>query len=305
MADGQQQFRGVYTIPVTPFTPQFAIDEESLRREVDWCVRAGAHGIVAPVNASEGPTLTDDERKLVTRIVTETTAGRIPVVIGVSATGVQSSIVFTCYAREVGADAVIAMPPYGVRLTDPESVFAFYQQIADAAGGLPVFIQNWAGPAGTPMTAQQVARLLQEIPNVTYVKEETLAASHMMTAILEAAGDACRGVMGGIGGRYLLDEYRRGACGTMPACQATDIHAAIWNALDAGDEEGARRTFYRLLPLLNIEAQYAAALYKEVLYRRGVIAHPVLRNRVSNPLDAFDHQELDAIWKDVSELFTV
>ena len=91
----------------------------------------------------------------------------------------------------------------------------------------------------------------------------------------------------------------------MPACQATDVHVAIWNALDAGNEAEARRLFYRLLPLLNIEAAFGVALYKEVLCRRGVIATPTLRGRVSSPLDSFDHQELDAIWRDVSDLFTV
>src|SRR3712207_9439104 len=70
------QFRGVYTIPVTPFDERYEVDEESLRRQVDWCVRAGAHGIVAPVNASEGPTLTDGERLRVTRVVVKATAGR-------------------------------------------------------------------------------------------------------------------------------------------------------------------------------------------------------------------------------------
>ena len=298
-------YRGVFTIPVTPFDERGEIDEASLRREVDWCVRAGAHGIVAPVNASEGPALTDDERQRVARIVTEITSGRIPVVIGVSGVSIQASLLYTHNAREIGADAIMAMPPYGVRYADPDSVFDFYQRIAAAADGLPVFIQNWAGPVGTPMGTAQVIRLLTEIPNVSYSKEETPAASHMMTEILAGAGDACKGVMGGVGGRYLLDEFRRGACGTMPACQATDIHAAIWNALDAGDLDGARRTFNRLLPLLNMEAAFGAALYKEVLKRRGVIAGAGLRGRVGSPLDTYDHQELDAIWRDVSELFTV
>src|SRR5436190_171281 len=180
-------FRGVFTIPVTPFDERGEVDEASLRREVDWCVRAGAHGIVAPVNASEGPSLTDEERKRVTRLVVEATAGRIPVVIGVSGVSAQASALYARHAREAGADAVIA-----------------------------------------------------------------------------AAGDACKGIMGGIGGRYLLDEHRRGACGTMPACQSTDVHAAIWNALDAGREDEARRTFNRLLPLLNMEAAFGVALYKEV-----------------------------------------
>lgn len=299
-----EAFRGVYTIPVTPFDDSGEIDEASLQREVDWCVRAGAHGIVAPVNASEGPSLTDDERRRVTRLVTETTAGRVPVVIGVTGVSPQASLSYTGWAVEAGADAIIAMPPYGVRLNTPDSIFSFYQRIADKANGLPVFVQNWSGPVGTTMTADLVSKLLKEIPNVSYLKEETLNASHLMTQVIDQAGDACKGVMGGIGGRFLMDEFRRGACGTMPACQVTDVHVAIWNKLDSGDLDEARRLFDRLLPLLNMEAHYALSIYKEVLKRRGVIATSTTRGG-GVPLDAYDHQELDAILADVSELFTV
>ena len=300
-----QRFRGVFTIPVTPFDDRGELDEDSLAREVDWCVRAGAHGIVAPVNASEGPALTDEERRRVSRVVVEATARRIPVVIGVSGVSRQASVLYTRWAREAGADSVIAMPPYGVRLADAESIFAFYQAVAEVADGLPVWVQNWSGPVGTAMSADLVARLLLEIPNVSYLKEETLDASHLMTAVLERAGDACQGIMGGIGGRYLLDEFRRGACGTMPACQATDVHVAIWNALEAGDEPEARRIFNRLLPLLNLEARSGVTLYKEILKRRGVIATTTVRGRTMPAFDAFDHAELDIVLTDVEELFTV
>ncbi len=300
-----QGFRGVFTIPVTPFDRHGAIDEDSLKNEVDWCIRAGAHGIVAPVNASESPTLLDDERKRVTRLVVETNAKRVPVVIGVSGVSTQASVMFTRYARQVGADAVIAMPPYGVRLADPESVFAFYQAVANAADELPVFIQNWGGPAGTVMTAHQLTRLMTEIDNVSYLKEETANAGHLMTTVLATAGDACEGIMGGIGGRYLMDEFQRGACGTMPACQTTDIHVTIWNALEAGNLDKARRTFYRLLPLLNIEAAFGPVVYKEVLKRRGVIANTTLRSRRDSGLDEYDHKELNEILRDVSDLFSI
>ncbi|MCA1725463.1 MAG: dihydrodipicolinate synthase family protein [Thermomicrobia bacterium] len=300
-----QGFRGVFTIPVTPFDRHSNLDEDSLKNEVDWCVRAGAHGIVAPVNASEAPTLLDDERKRVTRLVVETTAKRVPVVVGVSGASTQASVMFTKYARQLGADAVIAMPPYGVRLADPESVFAFYQAVADAADGLPVFLQNWGGPAGTIMTAHQMTRLMTEIDNVSYLKEETADAGHLMTTVLATAGDACEGVMGGIGGRYLMDEFRRGSCGTMPACQTTDIHVNIWNALEAGNLDKARRTFYRLLPLLNMEAAFGPIVYKEVLKRRGVIANTTLRSRRDSGLDEYDHKELDEILRDVSGLYSI
>ena len=55
--------RGVFSIPVTPFNEDGSVDYESLRRCVAYCVEAGAHGIVMPVNASEGPRLTDEERR--------------------------------------------------------------------------------------------------------------------------------------------------------------------------------------------------------------------------------------------------
>jgi 4-hydroxy-tetrahydrodipicolinate synthase len=110
--------------------------------------------------------------------------------------------------------------------------------------------------------------------------------------------------MGGMAGRFLLDEYRRGACGTMPACEVTDVHVAIWNALEAGDPARARELHNRLIPLLNIEWMYGAAVYKEVLYRRGIIASPALRGPGALLLDEFDHQELDAILADVGQLFT-
>ncbi len=298
-------YRGVFTIPVTPFDPRGELDEPSLTREVDWCVRAGAHGVVAPVNASEAPTLTDDERRRVTRLVVEAVAGRVPVVIGTSGVSQQAAVLYTGWAREAGADAVIAMPPYGVRLTEPAAIIGFYRAVAAAAGDLPVFIQNWSGPIGTAMGADLVGRLLTEIPTVSYLKEETLDASHLMTAVLETAGDACLGVMGGIGGRFLLDEYRRGACGTMPACQVTDVHVAVWDRLEAGDAAGGREIFNRLLPLLNLEARHTLALYKEVLKRRGVIAHATMRGRVEPPLDRFDHQELDVVLGDIEDLFAL
>ena len=58
-------FRGVFAIPCTPFAEDGGVDWDSLRREVEFCLAAGAHGIVAPVNASEFTSLSDEERRRV------------------------------------------------------------------------------------------------------------------------------------------------------------------------------------------------------------------------------------------------
>jgi dihydrodipicolinate synthase/N-acetylneuraminate lyase len=297
------QWRGVFTIPVTPFDPQGEVDEPSLERCVRFCVDAGAHGVVAPVNASEAPLLSDDERKRVAEIVVATVVRTVPVVVGVSGVTTRQAVDLARHARTAGADAVIAMPPY-VKKASPSEIVDYYQQIARATE-LPVFIQNYGPPVGTPMSARFMADLVQQIEGVEYVKEETPLAAQVMTELLSLAGPRLKGIMGGMAGRYLFNEVRRSACGTMPACEVTDVDVQIWNALEAGDLVRARQLHNRLLPLLNIEAMYGAAVYKEVLLRRGVIEHATMRGPGLVTLDDFDQQELDAILEDVSEFFTL
>lgn len=295
------RFRGVYAIPPTPFDDADNVDEASLGRCIDFCIAAGAHGIVGPVNASEAIALTDAERLRVAEVLVERTARRIPVIVGVSGGSTAAAVLYTRHAVSLDADAVIAMPPY-VKHPPVEEIVDFYGQVARAAGDLPVWIQDYVAPVGTPMHPSLLARLLKEIPGVDYLKEETLQAPRVMTAVEQLAGDALKGTMGGMAGRFLLEEYRRGACGTMPACEVTDAHALIWGALERGDHAEARRLHTQLLPLLNYESMYSFTIYKEVLVRRGVIASARTRVAGAGTLDAENHRELDLILRNVEPL---
>src|SRR5690606_18019152 len=94
-------------------------------------------------------------------------------------------------------------------------------------------------------------------------------------------------------------------CGTMPACEVTDAHVLIWDALERGDEDEARRLHTQLLPLLNYEAMYSFTIYKEVLVRRGVIASARTRVPGAGTLDAENHRELDRLLRDLEPLLRV
>jgi 4-hydroxy-tetrahydrodipicolinate synthase len=233
----------------------------------------------------------------------------VPVVAGAGAPTTEGAVRYAKLAEDLGADAVIAMPAFDPP-PDEQGCYAFYAALADATA-LPVYVQNHdhigAGPGprpGTPMPAELVARMLREIEGVRYVKEESANTGYKIVRTLELAGDACWGIMGGKAGRYVLDEYRRGACGAMPACESTDVHAQVWNLLDSGNETAARLLFKELLPLLNYEALFGAAVYKEVLYRRRIIASPYKR-LPGLTLDRHDHEELDRILEALAPVFTV
>jgi 4-hydroxy-tetrahydrodipicolinate synthase len=196
----------------------------------------------------------------------------------------------------------MAMPPF-VRHPSADEIPGFYGALAHATD-LPVWIQNYVAPVGTPMPAQLVARLLREIGPVQYLKEETALAPQMMTQVRALSGDALKGTMGGMAGRFLLDEYARGACGTMPACEVVDAHVAVWQALENGLDALARERFRLLLPLLTYEAMYSVVVYKEVLKRRGVITSARARAPGSPALDEMNHRELDKILADLSPLLS-
>src|SRR5689334_13370494 len=101
----------VLQIPFTPGQPVDTVDEGALRRQVDFCLACGVHGLVVPALASESMVLTDDERRFVVEVVIDQTRHRIPVVANVAATSTNAAIAFARHAREQGAEAVMALPP--------------------------------------------------------------------------------------------------------------------------------------------------------------------------------------------------
>jgi dihydrodipicolinate synthase/N-acetylneuraminate lyase len=295
-----QPFRGVYTIASTPFDEHDQLDEEGLRRTVDFCVGCGAHGLVYPVNASAFSTLSDEERLRGSRIVVEQAAGHIPVVIGVAGVCNTHAAMFAREARAAGADAVIAMTPYVTKITDADLTVQYFRAIADAAR-IPVFIQNHS--VGSELSVSLMARIIKEVEYVDYVKEETFPVTHKLSDLLATAGPKLKGIFGGAGGRFLLLEHPRGVAGQMPGCHVTDVVVRLWNALEAGDLTEAKRVFGLLSPLFSLENQWPGGVYKEVLRLRGVIRFSGARNVVQK-IDEYDRRALQEVLADLEPLFT-
>jgi dihydrodipicolinate synthase/N-acetylneuraminate lyase len=285
------QMRGVYVILCTPFDDQGQVDFGSLESVVRFCLDAGVHGVVTTANASEFWTLSDDERKAIVRDVVRIVDGAVPVVAGVTSGSAWTSSTLARDAQDGGADALMAMPPMTGSVPLP-AAYSYYEMLSKAVS-VPIFIQNHEPPMGTKMPPEFVVRLARELDHVDYVKEETFPPGRPLSAELEMGGDVLKGVMGGIGARHLFDEYRRGACGTMPACPWADIHVKIWNALEIGDEETAREIHRCLLPVMNHESMLSVPLYKEILVRRGLAKSDFVRSAFGNPLDDQDRRELD------------
>lgn len=296
--------RGVFPILSTPFTGSGELDKAGLQNIIEFCLKAGVHGVVTPVNSSEFYSLTDEERQQVVLLTVDAVADRVPVVAGVAGTSVEHAVYHAKHAVAAGAASLIAFPPY-VKKASPAEIIRYYQKLDEVADGRPVWIQNDMPPLGTQMSPQLIATIIQSTQSTHYVKEECPPAGHNITKIRELAGERLKAIHGGKGAIYILDEYARGLDGTMPACAIVDIYVRLWEKLEANDMPAARELFTKMLPFISMASLYVACLHKEVLYRRGIIANTYTRTGGGIPLDEYDKRQL-AVWlAELQPLFTV
>jgi dihydrodipicolinate synthase/N-acetylneuraminate lyase len=286
------RFAGIYPILQTPFDDRGAIDVESLKREVAFCLRAGAHGLVIPANASEFFTLSDAERLQVTEVALSEARGKVPIVISCSGVSTQAAVAFVHHAVAHGADGIMVLPPY-VRRQGEAGVLIYYEAVADAAEGRSVIVQNAEPPLGTPLSIPALLKLLDRVPGIRYVKEEVTPSGQRMSALLQATGERLDGAFGGQNGIWMLNELDRGSCGNMPNCATVDAHVQIYNLYTAGRRDEAEALYLTLLPLLTLGSQYGVAFAKDVLHRRGVIRTKVIRDPQPAPLDKWDLADVD------------
>lgn len=291
------KLRGIIPILPTPFDERGAVDETSLQRVADYLISRRVHGLGTLALASEAYKLTEAESRRVVRAVVEAADGRVPVVVGVSHEGTYAAIERSREAVELGAHAVMLLPPHLVKLT-PAALLDHFAAVAEAVD-VPVVVQDSPQLTGVPMPIVWLSELARRAPNVRYVKIEGLPAGRSISATVQLLGPEF-GVMCGWGGLGLMDALRRGTCGCMPGADFGPALVEVFEAFEAGQTELAQSLFDRLLPLLSFAAQSLdrfVMVAKTVLSRRGIITTPALRAPYT-PLDAIDSAEMERLLRD-------
>jgi dihydrodipicolinate synthase/N-acetylneuraminate lyase len=277
-----EPWSGVFPILVTPFDRQERVDEESLRRLVDYNIDAGVHGFGIAF-ATEIPKLLEEERLRVATVVVDQCRGRVPVVVNSGYPSTYATVACSEQAQDLGADAVMCVPPEA----SAEETRAYFKAVADAVE-VPIFVQEAAPAIG--------AALMRQIADETggklrYAKVENAPQPKMIEAAVKAAEGKIT-VFGGASGSCLIEELRRGSRGTMPWPSRPRSFARVWEHWEAGEEAAAEEVWAQEIhPVLRIQG----LVHKQILYREGVIATPLFRSPQPPPLDATTQREFDAL----------
>jgi 4-hydroxy-tetrahydrodipicolinate synthase len=161
-------FAGTHTAIITPFL-NGKIDEESLRKLIDFQFDNGVTGIVPCGTTGESPTLDHEEHEHVIKLSVAYAKGRGVVMAGTGSNSTTEAIELTQEAEAAGATAILQVAPYYNKPT-PEGLFQHFKAIANATS-LPIMLYSIPGRCGIEIGIDVVARLHEACPNICAMKE--------------------------------------------------------------------------------------------------------------------------------------
>ncbi len=292
--------RGIFPAIPTCFNDRGDPDSEGQRKVIRFAVECGADGIVFPGVASEYDFLSAKERNSLIKLLVEEVDDGFPIVAGVSAQEPCQVIPLGEEAWQNGIAHLMLMAPYHLG-TDSEKQQSFFEEIASALPGSEIIFQNAPPPIGAGLPPDVIIDIVRSIPAITYIKEETLPSGPTISAILRRDISHLKGVFGGGGARYIIDELNRGAIGAVPAVEITDLHAALFRAYHEGQLQKARDLYRISLPLLTAQKIYRMKLTKYVLMQRGVTEALAVRAPLPD-LDELTRKDIDQMLCDLRDL---
>jgi len=202
-----KQFRGSYTVTITPFTEDGRkIDYPAWRRFLDWQIKVGVPGIIVLGTTGEFLTISDEERRQFVEATVRHVKGRMHVLVGTMNAYTPRAVRYSREAEELGADGLMIIPPYYYTPTEDE-IFAYYKAICEKVS-IPIMLYNNPFTSNVDMSAKFVGRLTRAFEQIRYIKE----ASQEMARVYDIVEET-KGVMNVFAGQRIVESYLYGAVG--------------------------------------------------------------------------------------------
>lgn len=281
--------KGVIVPMITPIDADEKIDEVRIRRQVDFVINGGLHGILVFGSNGEFYQIEEDEMKRGLEIVIDQTAGRVPVYFGIGAINTKKCVRLARMAAEHKVAGISVLQPMFLKPTE-EELFQHFQTIAESVPDVPVLLYNNPGRTGYTLSGALVERLAHMVPNIIGMKD-TSGDITQTEEFIRRNRDIGFKVFGGKD--TLL--YASLCCGAVGGvCTAgnfmPELITDVYEKYVAGDLKGSLEAQFKLNPVrLAMDAASFPVAAKDMANLRGLdIGVPYLPNHPSHPA-AYEH----------------
>ncbi len=155
-----EKYKGIFTALLTPFDENNHVNAKVLRELVDFNLKQGVSGFYVGGSTAEAFMLTEEERLLVMKTVSEYAKGRCTLIAHVGCISTKQAIKFAKASQEMGYDAVSSVSPFYYKFSFDE-IKKYYFDIADAVQ-LPMFIYNFPAFSGVNLTVDNIKEFLDD-----------------------------------------------------------------------------------------------------------------------------------------------
>jgi N-acetylneuraminate lyase len=260
-------FTGIMPAFITPFTADDRVDTRAIHQLVEFLLAARVDGLYVCGSTGEGVLMSEEERRLVAATAIAAARKRIPVIIHVGAASTGEAVRLAEHARQAGADAIAAVPPYYFSPTR-EGLEIHYRRIAKA-GGLPFIFYNLPDATRVQISVDLAQVLFKEgtIQGLKYTSYDLFN----LRSIIDACGPdfnvlcgpdemllpfLVMGAHGGIGTTYNI----------MP-----ELFRALFDAWKAGSLAAAQQIQYQIDRIIAVLPKYGViSATKAVLEMRSI-----------------------------------
>jgi 4-hydroxy-tetrahydrodipicolinate synthase len=277
-----RQIKGSLAPLMTPFTPDGAVDHDSLANMVQWQLANGTNGISLGGSTGEPSSQSVAERIAAMKTVSDAIGDRVPFMPGTGSAKLDETLEVTAAAQAMGVDAALIITPYYARPTQ-EALYQWYGTVAREFPDLPLVAYNVPIRTSVELAPETFARLYRDFDNIVGIKETTKDFEHFSYVFHKCGKDLL--MWSGIE-LLCLPLLALGGIGFISALAniAPQAVSDMFWAYEEGNHERAREIHYGVHPLVDllfVETNPAPGKY--VLERMGLIKSGFVRPPLITP----------------------
>jgi len=165
----RRTMRGIWAAALTPFKPDFSIDEDGMRRNFEhWISDLKIDGFFIAGKQGEFFSMSVEERKRSLEIAIDACAGRAQTIMSCSDQNIDVVMDLAKHAERAGADYIVVHAPVLHFLTAQDETLAeYYRRIADQ---VDIGIALWSHPDSGYLMSPQLCARLADLENVVAIK---------------------------------------------------------------------------------------------------------------------------------------